>query len=233
MSADVLVFAGMQGMTGLDFPGLVSAIVFTQGCNFRCPYCHNAHLIVPRPPAPGLSEEDALAFLEKRKGLLDGLVISGGEPTIQPGLAAFCRSAKELGYKIKLDTNGSRPQVVRDLLENGLVDYVALDCKTLPKQYHPQLSPEEDATGKLLGTLAVLKAFAVEREFRTTCVAPFVSEETICGLAGLLGNDAPWFLQKANVTESMRRNGLAALPAAELERLAGVACGLGARVSIR
>ena len=220
-------------MTGLDFPGLVSAIVFTQGCNFRCPYCHNAHLIPARPSAPGPAAEDVLVFLEKRKGLLDGLVLSGGEPTIQPGLAAFCRSVKALGYKIKLDTNGSRPQVVRDLLENGLVDYVALDCKILPKEYHPHLSPEEDATGKLLGTLAVLKAFAVEREFRTTCVTPFVSEQTICGLAGLLGNDGPWFLQKANVSEAMRLSGLAALPAAELERLAGVACALGARASIR
>jgi len=228
-------------MTGLDFPGLVSAIVFTQGCNFHCLYCHNAHLIPQREAASGgISEEDALAFLRKRAGLLDGLVISGGEPTLQPGLAEFCRSAKDLGYKIKLDTNGSRPEVIRQLLDAELLDYVAVDCKTLPERYYPELCAERDVASALRRTLTLLCAANLPYEIRTTCVEPFVTARTIENLAAFLfalspslSKDAPWFLQKANLTPAMREKGLAPIHSADMERLVGLAQAGGARACIR
>jgi pyruvate formate lyase activating enzyme len=223
----------MQGMTGLDFPGLVSAVVFTQGCNFHCPYCHNAHLIPRRKMAPeGMSVEEALAFLRRRAKVLDGVVISGGEPTLQPDLAGFCRSAKALGYKVKLDTNGSRPGVIRQLLDAGLLDYVAVDCKALPERYYPDLCAEQDAASALRRTLALLCASSLPYEVRTTCVGPFIGAREIGGLAAFLG-DAPWLLQKANLTPVMREKGLSLLDFADMKHLAELAEAEGAQVSIR
>lgn len=135
MSTSGMALAGLHKLTAIDYPGLVAATVFTQGCNFRCPYCHNRQLIKRQSGETLLAEEDALAFLKKRASLLDGLVVSGGEPTLQPGLADFCRKVKKLGYRIKLDTNGSRPQVLAALMDEELVDYVAMDCKSAPGAY--------------------------------------------------------------------------------------------------
>jgi len=232
VSPDGFAIAGMQGMTGLDFPGLVSAVVFTQGCNFHCPYCHNAHLIPGI--SGGISEADALAFLRKRAGLLDGVVISGGEPTLQPGLAGFCRSVKALGYKVKLDTNGSRPEVIRQLLDAELLDYVAVDCKTLPERYYPELCAELDVAAALQRTLALLHDASLPYEVRTTCVNPFIGAREIKELAALLPaisftllKDAPWFLQKANLTPAMLEKGLAPVHTEYMERLARL---VGARI---
>lgn len=249
MSPSGFAIAGIQGMTGLDFPGLVSALVFTQGCNFHCPYCHNAHLIPLRRTAPkllskppdsdagsahtiGMPLQEALAFLKKRSGLLDGLVISGGEPTLQPGLAGFCRSVKELGYQVKLDTNGSRPDVLAALLEQGLLDYVALDCKTLPELYTPGLSAEPGAAAALWRSVRLLQDLGIAHEARTTCATPFVSEAVIDGLVPLLG-DTPWFLQKANLSPAMREKGLGACSAEALDGLRERAARAGARVFVR
>ena len=256
MNLGGFAIAGIQGMTGLDFPGLVSALVFTQGCNFHCPYCHNAHLIPLPSHAPLYQEaaserlavpvtlsaplEDALVFLQRRAKVLDGLVISGGEPTLQPGLAGFCQSARALGYKIKLDTNGSRPGVIRQLLDAKLLDYVAVDCKTLPERYYPELCHEEDVGSALRETLSLLRAAKLPYELRTTCVAPFVGSTEIAGLADLLSGlqpelqeAAPWFLQKAELTPAMREYGLASASPADMECLAALARGKGARVKIR
>lgn len=221
----------MQGLTGLDFPGLVSAIVFTQGCNFHCPYCHNAHLIPLRSKAPLLDTQEVLAFLRKRAGLLDGLVISGGEPTLQAGLADFCRSAKALGYQIKLDSNGSRPELLRALLRENLLDYLALDCKSLPDLYAPGLCAKEDAQAPWQ-SLRLAQEAGLPHELRTTCVAPFVSAALVDALVPLLG-DSPWFLQKARLTATMREKGLVPLSDEALEELRASASAAGARVWIR
>ena len=242
MNPDEFAIAGIQSMTGLDFPGLVSAVVFTQGCNFHCPYCHNAHLIPQvcrdisdgKPRHYGISEEDALAFLRKRAKLLDGVVISGGEPTLQPSLAEFCRSVKALGYKVKLDTNGSRPEVIRQLLDAELLDYVAVDCKTLPERYYPELCAEPDVAVALRRTLALLHDADLPYEVRTTCAEPFIGAREIEELAALLSvlslkpaKDVSWFLQKANLTSVMRAKGLAPVHTEYMERLAGL---VGARI---
>jgi pyruvate formate lyase activating enzyme len=131
----------------IDFPGTISCVVFTQGCNFHCPYCHNPDLVpMNRGKNELISSDSVFSFLERRKGLLDGVVVSGGEPTLQKGLVDFLRRVKAMGFRVKLDTNGSRPQVLRVLFAENLVDYVAMDIKTSPDRYAPDLwdrvSPE-------------------------------------------------------------------------------------------
>ncbi|MGC9053845.1 MAG: anaerobic ribonucleoside-triphosphate reductase activating protein, partial [Candidatus Hydrogenedens sp.] len=120
---------GFQPFSLSDFPNCVSAIVFTQGCNFRCPFCHNPSLVLPELFLPPIPEEALIAFLNERKGKLDGVVITGGEPTIQSDLMKFVSEIKGLGYKVKLDTNGSNPEILKELIENNLLDYVAMDVK--------------------------------------------------------------------------------------------------------
>ena len=232
MIPDDFAVAGMHRLTTLDYPGLVSAIVFTQGCNFHCPYCHNPHLIPSGNGASALDMAELFAFLEKRAGLLDGLVISGGEPTLQAGLEAFCRAVKGLGYRIKLDTNGSRPETLRRLLDNGLLDYVALDCKTLPERYYPGLCPEPDVERNFRETLALLAAYGVEHEFRTTCVSPWVEPD----MTALLAHpewDAPWFLQRANLDQAMLHRGLQALTTDAMRAMADEAKTLGVQTTLR
>ena len=190
-----MILGGFQKLTTLDFPGVVSALVFTQGCNFHCPYCHNAQLLseTPRPgadPAPDLDK--VLAFLRKRQGLLDGLAISGGEPCLQDGLEFLCREAKALGYKVKLDTNGSFPKSLERLLSASLLNYVAVDVKTAPGAYAPALTTDENAGEKLRESLALLVKSRVLFETRTTCVAPFVTSETAAAMADIVPRKTPW-----------------------------------------
>jgi pyruvate formate lyase activating enzyme len=180
---------GLLKTSALDFPGRLSAVVFAQGCNFRCPYCHNPDLV----PASGRLEdlEAVMAFLRRRRGLLDGVVVSGGEPTLQPGLPAFLRAVKDLGYLTKLDTNGSRPAVVARLLAAELVDHVALDLKADPAGYPPELAPPEQSR-PVSETLKLLLAAGRPVEFRITCAAPFVDEAVVQAVA--LAAAGPWTL---------------------------------------
>ncbi len=211
---------GFQKLTTLDFPGVVSALVFTRGCNFHCPYCHNAQLI-PAKALPGAdpapSREEILAFLHKRRGILDGLAISGGEPCLQPDLAAFCREVKALGYAVKLDTNGSLPRVLERLLAEALVDYVAVDVKTSPANHAPLLTADEKAGETLRETLLLLQSSAVPFEARTTCVAPFVTPETVPAMAAMVPPAIPWYFQRANLKEGT--TGMRALPDSEITAL--------------
>lgn len=128
-----MIFGGIQKSCTIDFPGTLACVLFTRGCDLDCFYCHNRGLLASA--GPSLPLEEVTAFLEKRRGLLDGVVVSGGEPTLQPDLAAFLQSLRAMGYRTKLDTNGGRPQTVAALWEAGLLDYVALDVKALPGDY--------------------------------------------------------------------------------------------------
>jgi pyruvate formate lyase activating enzyme len=170
--------AGFIPNSLLDYPEKIAAVVFTQGCNFHCPYCHNPDL-VPRIPPPASSDamDRVIDFLKRRRGLVDALVVSGGEPTLQTGLVAFLRRAKQLGYLIKLDTNGSRPQTLRAILNEGLVDFVAMDIKASLPDYQPHLTTECDPA-RLSDSIRVIMDTAPDYEFRTTCVRPFISPET-------------------------------------------------------
>ena len=165
-STDVVI-AGLQKMTLLDFPGKVACTVFLQGCNFRCPFCHNSDLLGKDGPEP-IPAQELLAFLKKRVGLLDGVCITGGEPTLQPALPALLKSIKALGYSIKLDTNGSRPDVLKQLVEEKLVDYVAMDIKNSPHRYGQTAGVPKMTLENMEESIRFLLSGAVDYEFRTT-----------------------------------------------------------------
>lgn len=162
--------AGLQKMTLLDFPGKVACTVFLQGCNFRCPFCHNSDLLGGSGPE-GMTGEAFLAFLEKRRGILDGVCITGGEPTLQPELEQLLRDIKALGYPVKLDTNGSRPEVLKHLVAEGLVDYVAMDIKNCPARYAETAGMNPALFAPLEESVRYLLSGAVDYEFRTTVAA--------------------------------------------------------------
>jgi pyruvate formate lyase activating enzyme len=194
--------AGLQKTSLIDYPGLVSCVLFLTGCNFTCPYCHNPELARGRLPAGGaMPLADLVAFLEERRGFLDAVVITGGEPTLSADLVDLCRAIKSLGYRLKLDTNGSRPQVLARLLETGLVDYLAMDLKSLPEAYAPHLSPRPCARA-LTDSIRIIRTSGLPHEFRTTCVRPFVDLDRIAAMARCIAG-APLYALQALQTESL------------------------------
>ena len=170
--------AGLQKMTLLDFPGRIACTVFLQGCNFRCPFCHNSDLL----PGQGevlMDDGEFLAFLKKRRGLLDGVCVSGGEPTLQPELEKLLKGIKELGFAVKLDTNGSKPDTLKKLVEAGLVDYVAMDIKNSPDRYGDTTGCPGINLDKVAQSASYLITGPVDYEFRTTVVAELHDDESV------------------------------------------------------
>lgn len=186
-------FGGIQKNSFIDYPGKISCVLFVAGCNFTCPYCHNPVLAAGRPVYP-LKEKDAYEFLHQRKGFLEGVVISGGEPTLTPNIFRICHTIQSLGYPIKLDTNGSRPQILNRLLNEGLVDYVAMDVKTDPQEYGPPLAPTGIASS-IISSIELLLTGDIPYEFRTTCVAPFISLPIIKRIGHWIRGAQRYFLQ--------------------------------------
>ena len=162
-----MVIAGLQKMTLLDYPGKVACTVFLQGCNFRCPFCHNSDLLGNRGPEP-IPEETLLAFLKKRVGLLDAVCVTGGEPTLQKDLRGLLERIKALGYLVKLDTNGGKPDVLKELVEAGLVDYVAMDIKNCPSRYGETAGVPNMDLSRIEQSIRYLLEGHVAFEFRTT-----------------------------------------------------------------
>jgi pyruvate formate lyase activating enzyme len=178
--------AGLQKHSFIDYPGKISCVLFLAGCNFSCPYCHNPQLTGdPGTRTPGIADEDVYAFLAARRDFLEGVVISGGEPTLHPDLPELCGRIKDLGYPVKLDTNGSRPQMLRRLIGDRLVDYLAMDLKTEPDRYAGCMTPR-DASTAILASLQIVMESGVDYEFRTTCVKPLVMPRTIDRMARLI-----------------------------------------------
>ncbi len=178
-----MIFGGIQKTSLIDFPGKVSCVLFTPGCNFTCPYCHNPDLANNRTDLfSPMAEETVIDFLKNRQGLLEGVVITGGEPTLHKRLGKFCEKVKALGYPVKLDTNGSRPEDLDDLLADALVDYVAMDIKTDPYGYAPDISPV-DQSKNLISCIDSILSSGLPHEFRTTCLAPFVDAGIVARIA--------------------------------------------------
>lgn len=187
-------FGGIQKLSCLDYPGLVACTVFTKGCNFRCPFCHNAPLVAGSAPET-IPEEEILAYLKKRQGILEGIAVTGGEPLLHPHLTGFLEKVKALGYKVKLDTNGSKPAFLRQLVEAGLVDKVAMDIKNSPSLYGAtvgiqafDLAPIEESKNYLLSS-------PVDYEFRTTVVKGLHTKESLIDTARWITGAKAWFLQ--------------------------------------
>ena len=214
--------AGLQKMTLLDFPGKVACTVFLQGCNFRCPFCHNSDLL-PGQGQPLMDDEELLSFLKKRQGLLDGVCITGGEPTLQPQLLQLMRRIKELGYAVKLDTNGSRPQVLRELVEAGVVDYVAMDIKNSREEYPATAGMKESLLQGVEESIRYLMSGAVDYEFRTTVAHPLHTPQYIDAMGkwvcDLAEGHKPkrWYLQCYVDRESVLLGGLSAPSKEEME----------------
>ncbi len=171
-----MIISGMVKNSLIDYPGLIACVLFVPGCNYDCFYCHNRHLL------EGTHEDMPLqnieAFLEKRAGFLDGVVISGGEPTLQPDLAAFMRMLKKLGYKVKLDTNGSSPEVVGSLLQGGLCDYFAVDYKA-PAARYEEICGDHASSEKVLKTIELLLSHHACFEVRTTVIPQLSDDELL------------------------------------------------------
>jgi pyruvate formate lyase activating enzyme len=193
-----VLLGGLNKLSTLDYPSKVSAVAFTLGCDFRCPYCHNPDLL--SAGGPPVAESEVLAYLDKRKNLIDALVVSGGEPTLQPDLPAFLSQVKAMGYLIKLDTNGSNPHIGKNLNASSLIDSVALDLKAdltdWPEALAPKTADGTSPATKILQTLNLLKDSGFPSEFRTTCASPFVTAQAILSLAKLAQGDIPWYLQQ-------------------------------------
>lgn len=187
---------GLQKSSMIDYPGKISCVVFLSGCNFDCPYCHNPALARGgASDASAMSPEMLFDFLAVRRNFLDGVVISGGEPTLQEDLPALCGRVKEMGYPVKLDTNGSRPGVIRDLIRRGLVDYLAMDIKTDPFNYSPDIHQSIDPE-RLLSSIRRIMASGLPYEFRTTCIRPLVDEKILAGVCQLIRGADQYILQK-------------------------------------
>ena len=193
-----MFFGGFQKNSFIDYPGKVSCVLFLSGCNFSCPFCHNPDLV--KGYHETMAEEDIYNFLKTRREFLDGVVISGGEPTLQKDLFQLCERIKNLGYSVKLDTNGSRPNEVKNLINEGLVDYVAMDIKTDPIYYNPTI--KKGANGQdIITSIQIIMESAKAYEFRTTCVKPLTNEKIIEGIARIIKGASLYALQEFRKTE--------------------------------
>lgn len=188
-------FSGFQKLTLLDFPGHVACTLFTKGCNYRCPFCHNALLVTGNEEVESYSDIEIIDYLKKRTGILDGICITGGEPLMQKELAEFIRKVKELGYMVKLDTNGSFPDKLKALVQEGLIDYVAMDVKNSLERYGETVGLKDFSTEKIEESIKFLLEGNVAYEFRTTVVAEFHTEKDIENIAKLISGAEKYFLQ--------------------------------------
>ena len=186
---------GFQKMTMLDFPGCVACTVFTAGCNMRCPFCHNARLVTHIENEDEWSESEVLEYIEMRKGLLDGVCITGGEPTLQRDLPDFLRKIRALSLKIKLDTNGTNPAMLKTLIDEGLVDYVAMDIKNGEEAYGKTIGIDGFDMSGIKESIAILMENRIDYEFRTTVVNELHTEESLLAAAAMIAGAKKWFLQ--------------------------------------
>lgn len=186
---------GLKKVSLIGYPRRICAVIFTRGCNFRCPYCHNPELVDPALYKSSLTEEEVFSFLEKRRGKLDAVTISGGEPTIQPDLFRVIQRIKAMGYLVKIDTNGSHPDVLEKLMCENLVDYIAMDIKA-PLEKYGKITGTDTSTNDIRRCIEMIMAADVPYEFRTTVVKSMLAENDIIAIGSLIGNAHSYVLQK-------------------------------------
>ena len=213
--------SGLQKLTLLDYPGTVACTIFTAGCNFRCPFCHNAMLVLPKQiEEASLSEDEVLSFLKKRQGVLDGVAVTGGEPLLHADMPEFLRKIKDLGYKIKLDTNGSNPKLLREIVEAGLVDRVAMDIKNSPGAYAETIGCKADMSAIEESKNFLLNG-TIDYEFRTTVVKGIHTKESLVEAAKWIAGAKEYYLQQFKDSGNLiKPNGLAAFNEQEMHALA-------------
>lgn len=187
--------AGLQKTTLLDYPGHVAATIFLSGCNFRCPFCHNMNIVLPFSDGPMISKEELMTFLNKRKEILDGVCITGGEPTLHSDLEELIRRIKELGLRVKLDTNGTKPEVVAHLLDEHLLDYVAMDIKGSRGIFEMITGAPVSCFDKVIETIRLLINSEVAYEFRTTIIEEYHTMDEIRKIGELISGAKHYYLQ--------------------------------------
>ena len=189
-----MIINGFQKLTLLDFPGHVACTIFTGGCNFRCPFCHNASLVVGEA-SEKYEEDEILAYLKKRKGILDGVAISGGEPLLQKDIIQFMKKVKDLGFKIKLDTNGSFPEKLSEIIDSSLCDYISVEIKNSPNKYAETVGRMGYTAERIEETIRLLASGNIPYEFRTTVVKELHDENDIAEIGRWISGCDRWYLQ--------------------------------------
>ena len=212
---------GFQKMTVLDYPGKIAATVFTYGCNLRCPFCHNASLVVDDSEL--LSVDEILRYLARRRGILDGVCVSGGEPLLQPDIEALLRAIRDLGLQVKLDTNGTLPHRLADVTAKGLVDYVAMDIKNAPSRYPETVGCAPVDLDAVRESASLLMRGNIPYEFRTTVVRELHGDDEIEEIGRWIAGAERYFLQGFIDSGNLIGGGLSAYTKEEMERLRAVA----------
>lgn len=205
-----MYICGLNKTTLLDYPEHLAATIFTRGCDFRCPFCQNSSLVLPKRYPNTIPAEEILAFLKKRASILEGICITGGEPTLQKDLPEFIASIKALGFKVKLDTNGNHPDVLNYLLEENLLDYVAMDIKNSLQKYPVTMGIPDFSTEKIEQSVALLRSASISYEFRTTIVKELHTHEDMHNIGKWLYGAPVLFLQSFEDSGEILQNGLSA-----------------------
>ena len=204
-----MVIHGLQKMTLLDFPGKVACTIFLGWCDFRCPFCHNWELIDGSVPAE-LDDEKLMDFLKKRQGLLEGVAITGGEPMLNKDLPGLMRKIRELGYPVKVDTNGNHPEMLRRVIDEKLVDYIAMDIKNSRERYAQTIGFDEFDTSNVEKSIGIIMGSEIEYEFRTTVVEQLHDNDSFMGIGRLIEGADRYFLQKFTDRDTVPFEGLSA-----------------------
>ena len=229
-----MFISGLQKLTLLDYPGRVACTVFTGGCNFRCPFCHNAPLVLPERLAQDTDEEQVLAFLKRRTGILDGVAITGGEPLIHKEIPAFLEKVKTLGFSIKLDTNGSFPEMLERIVRAGLVDRVAMDIKNCPEKYAETIGLKDFDIAPVERSRSFLMECGIDYEFRTTVVKGIHTEESLLGAAEWIAGAKEYYLQQFKDSgDVIAIEGLSAFDEKEMHALADTVARFVPSVKVR
>lgn len=213
---------GFNKTTLLDYPGKVASTIFLGGCNFRCPFCQNSSLVVNPDCQPEISEKEILTFLKKRRGILDGICISGGEPTLANELPAFLGQIKELGYSIKLDTNGTRPRIVKELVSLDLIDMVAMDIKACPDNYKTLCGLSQPDMNAVFETASFLLQGKTDYEFRTTVVKELHTHRDFEEISQWLAGAKAYYLQAYRDSEEVLQPGFSSYSLEELKRFGNI-----------
>lgn len=210
---------GFQKLTMLDFPGHTACTVFTGGCNLRCPFCHNVPLVLDPDGEAPFSEEEIFSLLQKRRGVLDGVAITGGEPLLQKDIARFCEKVKSMGFRVKLDTNGAFPSKLRSMIDNGLVDYVAMDIKNSPEKYSVTCGKETLDFAPFGESISILLENKVDYEFRTTVVREFHTKGDIVKIAEMIQGAGKYYLQAFKDSGILSEDSSTGVPEEEMKEM--------------
>lgn len=217
-----MIIKGLQKTTLLDYPGCVAATIFTGGCNYRCPFCHNMNLVNGEEPNT-ISEEEVLTFLSKRKGVLDGVCITGGEPTLQRDLVSFIGRIRKMGYKVKLDTNGTNSNVIKELFEKNMLDYVAMDIKASKEKYSLCCGVTDTGTDEIITSVDIIMNSGIDYEFRTTLVKELHDKDCFIGGCEIIKGAKKYYLQSFVDSEYVPNHNFSAFDEKTLQQYVEIA----------